>query len=390
LNIYPVESLGDVCEIAAGGTPLRSVAEYFDGDIPWVKIGDLAQGTVISTEERITRRGLEGSAAKLFPAGTVLVSIFATIGRTAVLGIDAATNQAIAGITPRDPGKLDSVYLRHYFDSITASLVKAARGVAQLNINLGILKALPFPLPPLAEQRRIAAILDQADALRAKRREALAELDSLTQSIFIEMFGDPASNPKGWPDKGLGDAIQLLQYGPRFYDEAYSTDGIRIARITDLSEAGELDFDSMPRMAVTQRNLTQFSLEPGDMIFARTGATVGKVAVYREGDPPCIPGAYFIRLKFRSDLMPDYCAAVLRSSSVREMVTVQSRQAAQQNFSGPGLRRLPMPVPPLALQRSFATRIQAVESLKATNRTALAESDALFASLQHRAFTGQL
>jgi type I restriction enzyme, S subunit len=366
------------------------VAEYFDGDIPWVKIGDLAQGTVISTEERITRRGLEGSAAKLFPAGTVLVSIFATIGRTAVLGIDAATNQAIAGITPRDPGKLDSVYLRHYFDSITASLVKAARGVAQLNINLGILKALPFPLPPLAEQRRIAAILDQADALRAKRREALAELDSLTQSIFIEMFGDPASNPKGWPDKGLGDAIQLLQYGPRFYDEAYSTDGIRIARITDLSEAGELDFDSMPRMAVTQRNLTQFSLEPGDMIFARTGATVGKVAVYREGDPPCIPGAYFIRLKFRSDLMPDYCAAVLRSSSVREMVTVQSRQAAQQNFSGPGLRRLPMPVPPLALQRSFATRIQAVESLKATNRTALAESDALFASLQHRAFTGQL
>ena len=124
MSHYPVAALGDVCDIAAGGTPSRSVTEYFDGDIPWVKIGDLAQGTVTSTAERITQSGLEGSAAKVFPAGTVLMSIFATIGRTAVLGIDAATNQAIAGITPRDPRRLDSVYLRHYFDSITANLVK--------------------------------------------------------------------------------------------------------------------------------------------------------------------------------------------------------------------------------------------------------------------------
>ena len=89
---------------------------------------------------------------------------------------------------------------------------------------------------------------------------------------------------------GLGDAVELMQYGPRFYDEAYSVDGVRIARITDLSEEGDLDFDSMPRMAVTPKDLTQFALQPGDLIFARTGATVGKVALYREGNPPCIPG----------------------------------------------------------------------------------------------------
>ena len=88
--------------------------------------------------------------------------------------------------------------------------------------------------------------------------------------------------------------------------------------------------------------------------------------------------------------MPDYVATLLKSSSVREVVTLQSRQAAQQNFSGPGLRRLPLPVPPRALQQTFATRIQAVESLKTTHRAALAELDALFASLQHRAFSGML
>ena len=135
------------------------------------------------------------------------MSIFATIGRTAVLGIDAATNQAIAGITPRDPRRLDSIYLRHYFDSITANLIKAARGVAQLNINLGILKALPLPLPPIHEQRRIAAILDRAYALKAKRREALAQLGSLTQSIFIEMTQQSSF---GVRTMRIGDAMAAI------------------------------------------------------------------------------------------------------------------------------------------------------------------------------------
>jgi type I restriction enzyme S subunit len=290
-------------------------------------------------------------------------------------------------------GKLHGRYLHHFLRQARIRVEGERRMTGsggQRRVPEDFLAHLSIPLPPLPEQRRIAAILDQADALRAKRREALVQLDSLTQSIFIEMFGDPASNPKGWPDSGLGDAVQLMQYGPRFYDEAYSVDGVRIARITDLSEEGDLDFDSMPRMDVTPKDLTQFALQPGDLIFARTGATVGKVALYREGDPPCIPGAYFIRMKFRRDLMPDYVANLLKSSSVREMVTLKSRQAAQQNFSGPGLRRLPLPVPPLALQETFATRIQAVESLKATHRAALAELDALFASLQHRAFAGTL
>jgi len=143
-------------------------------------------------------------------------------------------------------------------------------------------------------------------------------------------------------------------------------------------------------MVVSDADRQKYSLLPGDIIFARSGATVGKVALIREHDPPCIAGAYFITMRFANTLEPLYVRAVLTAPSVRAIVARQSRQAAQQNFSGPGLRRLPMPLPPLKLQREFVRRIAAVEKLRAAHRASSAEMDALFASLQYRAFSGQL
>jgi type I restriction enzyme S subunit len=245
-------------------------------------------------------------------------------------------------------------------------------------------------LPSLSEQQRIAEILDNADALRAKRRAALALLDTLTQAIFLDLFGDPATNPKRWPDPTVGGLLTFQQYGPRFFNESYSSDGIRIARITDLDETGALAFSSMPRLVVSDQDREKYALRPGDVIFARSGATVGKVALIRRGDPPCIAGAYFITMRFAGTVDPVYARTVLTSPSIRSIVTTRSRQAAQQNFSGPGLRALPMPLPPLDLQRQFARRVEAVEDMKRRERSSLTSLDGLFASLQHRAFRGEL
>jgi type I restriction enzyme S subunit len=143
-----------LCHIATGGTPARTESSYFGGGIPWVKIGDLLQGVVKTTNETISRAGLEKSSAKVFPKGTVLISVFATIGRTALLGIDAATNQAIAGIAPKNAHELDPVYLRHFLDASRRQLEGLARGVAH------------HCFGPMLEQLHDSSVVGPRDKLR--------------------------------------------------------------------------------------------------------------------------------------------------------------------------------------------------------------------------------
>jgi type I restriction enzyme S subunit len=288
-----------------------------------------------------------------------------------------------------DPSYLRQVLLSDPFHlqfmqtvaGVGGSLLRARpEGVAEIEI----------PLPSLDKQRRIATILDQVDDVRRKRREALVLLDTLLHGIYKDCFGDPVSNPKGFPTMTVGQLGVEMQYGPRFYNEAYSEGGTRIVRITDLSEDGSLDFESMPRLAVSTSELEKHKSVPGELLFARTGATVGKLALISCEDPICIPGAYFIRLRFPPEIEPKFAWYTMRSSSIQDIIASQSRQSAQQNFSGPGLRRLPFFVPPLDLQRAFAARVAEIDALKAHHRAHLAKLDALFASLQHRAFRGGL
>lgn len=296
-------------------------------------------------------------------------------------------------ILPVLPGpKLDRNYLAHFLltPDMVALASSLATGANLPRLSPRALAELRVPLPPLAEQRRIATVLDRADMLRAQRRAALAQLDTLAHAIFLDMFGDPVSNPKRWPNPTLGGVLTFQQYGPRFFNESYSVDGVRIVRITDLSEDGRLDFGSMPRLTVSDEDREKYLLRAGDVIFARSGATVGKVALIQANDPPCIAGAYFITMRFEEAIDPLYARAVLSAPSIRAIVAKRSRQAAQQNFSGPGLRQLPMPCPPIELQREFTHQIRALENLKESLNASLLQSEALLASLQHRAFRGDL
>lgn len=333
-----------------------------------------------------------GPSTYPFSAGTVLYSkLRPYLNKVVVADMDGYATTELVPLRC-NPEKVYAPYLAHYlrspeFLSFANTIVAGAKMPRMV---MSEFWRYEIPLPPVPEQRRIAAILDQTDTLRAKRREVLALLDELQRGVFVEMFGDPVTSPKGCAAGTLGDGIDEMQYGPRFYNEAYSPDGIRIVRITDLDAAGDLDFDSMPRMEVDEETLTKFALRAGDVVFARTGATVGKVALIKERDPECIAGAYFIRMRFHSRILPEYAFSVLQNESVQSLIFAQSRQAAQQNFSGPGLRRLPMPVPSIERQRQFAERVEAVGSEKSKQLSALALLDELFSSLQHRAFRGEL
>jgi len=278
--------LGDLADVVSGGTPKRSEPAFFGGDIPWVKIGDMLQGTVAHTEESITDAGLNSSSAKLLPAGTLLLSIFATIGRTAILGVDAATNQAIAGLLIKNSSYVNANYLRRYLEFAAEGLANQGRGVAQANINLSILRSHLVPVPPIDEQRRIAAILDEADTLRAKRRLAISKIGSLTQAAFIDMFGDPGWDSR-WPTACLGQICKAKgEYGANVPSRVFDGTRPRYLRITDIREDGTLIEDAVAPGG-TEREWRSKSLHPGDICFARSGS-VGKTFLMREEYAPLV------------------------------------------------------------------------------------------------------
>lgn len=258
------------------------------------------------------------------------------------------------------------------------------------NLRTSELLALEIPLPKPDEQKRIAAILDKADRLRRQRRFAQTLSDSFLQSVFIKMFGDPVSNPINWKSRQVGDEVESMQYGPRFYNEVYSPKGVRIIRITDLDNLGNLNFDNMPTMEVSDSDIKSYSLKQGDLIFARSGATVGKTALIPENSPVCIAGAYFITMRFKKSLNPVFVRNLFASKPVQAIIEQKSRQSAQQNFSGPGLRDLPLPMPPLPLQEKFAEIVQKFERVRRQQREATRQAEHLFQTLLHRAFRGEL
>lgn len=335
-----------------------------------------------------------GSAKQVVQPDDVMISkIVPHIRRASVVGPSSGYRQIASGewIVFRDR-RLFPSYLRHLLmsDDFNAEFMATVSGVggSLLRARPAEVAKIKIPLPPIEEQCRIAAILDKADALRAKRREFIAKFDQLSQSVFFDMFGDPVENPKGCEPAMLGDLVEEMQYGPRFYNERYSENGTRIVRITDLDSTGELDFDAMPRMDVTKDDVAQYGLQSGDLIFARTGATVGKVALIKESSPPCIAGAYFIRMRFKSAVLPEYVFGVLRAKSIQELIAVKSRQAAQQNFSGPGLRALPVPIPLIDLQSRFAEIVEKIQVRKRKMQGSQRQMDQLFGALQRMAFSG--
>lgn len=381
-------ALGDVCAITTGGTPARTRRDFFGGGIPWVKIGDMVDGVVRTTEETISQAGIEGSSAKLFSRGTVLISIFATIGRTAILEIDAATNQAIAGITPYD--SLESAYLRYFLDSKHRELNALARGVAQPNINQKILKSLRIPLPPIAEQRRIVDLLSRAEGILRLRREAQRKAAELIPAIFLDLFGDPATNPKGWPVFGFGDLIiEGPQNGLYKHKSCYGT-GTPILRIDGFYDGVVQNLASLQRVRIEPDEAQRFGLTQDDIVINRVNSPeyLGKSALIPALAEAMVFESNMMRLHTDPARMaPKYMIALLQTEAIRSQILARAKHAINQSsINQQDVRAFRVPLPPLDLQRQFAAKGEAVRSIIARQTAALATAQATFDALLHRVF----
>jgi type I restriction enzyme S subunit len=215
-----VEKLGDVCFTTSGGTPSRKIASYYEGNIPWVKSGELDKGVITKTEETISEEAVKNSSAKIFPKGTLLIALYgATIGKLGFLGVDAATNQAICGIFKNDI--IDLQFLKYYLFNKRNKLIEQSAGGAQPNISQTILKDLQVVLPPLPEQHRIVAKIEELFSSLDKGIESLKtaqeQLKVYRQAVLKWAFEGRLTNqdvkdgelPEGWISSTLGDIISI-------------------------------------------------------------------------------------------------------------------------------------------------------------------------------------
>jgi type I restriction enzyme S subunit len=270
--------LGEICHTTSGGTPSRSRQDFFGGAIPWVKSGNLNDGVVGSADEFITEAGLSSSSAKIFPAGTLLIAMYgATVGKLGILAMDAATNQAVCGIQPTE--KIDRDFLFHLLLFRRKELVGKSVGGAQPNISQAIIRDTLVPLPPLDEQRRIVGLLDRAAEIRRRADAARAKARAIIPALFLDTFGDPATNPKGWKSVALDEVCDLVrgssprpQGDPRFF-------GGPVPRlmISDITRDGAYVTPRTDSLTIEGANRSR-PMKAGDVVMAVSGA-VGLPAI---------------------------------------------------------------------------------------------------------------
>jgi type I restriction enzyme S subunit len=389
--------LGTCLSRASTWNPLRESA---DDVFRYIDLSSVDQDTKSISDAREVACGEAPSRARqLVTAGDVLVStVRPNLNGVARVPseLDGATASTGFCVLRPEPKKIDGSYLFQWVKSsaFIGDMVSKATGASYPAVSDRIIFESPIPLPPLEEQRRIAAILDQAETLRTQRRQALAHLDTLTQSIFLDMFGDPASNPRGFQRKKLGE---LIAEGPQNGLYKSSTEygsGTPILRIDAFYDGVVTKLNSLKRVRLSPDEIKLFGLAAEDIVINRVNSIeyLGKSALIPPLLEPTVFESNMMRFTVRRDQVePGYVVHFLQTPFIKGQILSGSKNAVNQSsINQQDVKGFQINVPPLALQQTFATRIQAIEALKATHRTALAQLDALFASLQQRAFAGAL
>ena len=382
--------LGDIATIQSGGTPARSIAEYWDdGTIPWVKISDIKSKHLNQTEEMITEAGLENSSAKIFPKGTILYTIFATLGETSILDINAATNQAIAGISITDSRVLPD-YLYYYLLSQKIHVQKIGRGVAQNNINMKLLRDFDVPLPSKEAQLNIIEQLNRVTELLFLRKQQLTKLDELIKARFVEMFGDMLLNSLEWPEKpleGLADIVSGITKGRKTTETGLIE--VPYMAVSNV-KSGYIDWTTIKTILATKQEIEQYRLMPDDILMTEGGDPdkVGRGAIIKNPLKDSIHQNHIFRVRLdKSELLPAYFAEYLQHQKAKRYFLGCAKQTTGiASINMRQLRALPVLIPPLPLQNQFADFVAKVDKSKVEAQKALDQTQLLFDSLMQQYF----
>lgn len=390
---WPEVTIASVCETSSGGTPSRENQGYYGGSIPWVKSGELRENVITDTEETITAEAVSNSSAKILPPGTLLIAMYgATVGRMATLGVEAATNQAVCAFTPRN-GNIDERFLFHSLQRKIPELLNRRIGGAQPNISQGIIRSLKIRLPPLGEQKRIAAILDKAEAIRRKREQAIKLADEFLRSLFLDMLGDPVSNPKGWPVEPLA---KLIAAGPQNGLYRPSSDygsGTPIVRIDSFDREGSFEISSLKRLRISEEIQAIYGLQQNDLLINRVNSRshLGKSALVPALSEPVVFESNMMRLRLKEDLLqPTYAMHFLRTSRIKRQIQASAKDAVNQaSINQSDVLSLEFLLPPLSDQIRFREISSRLDALRRRLSSWAGIQQQLNFALSQRAFQGE-
>jgi type I restriction enzyme S subunit len=379
-----------------GGTPSKANAAYWRGDIPWVSPKDMKRTAIDDAADHISAEAVTGSAASIVPIGSILIVVRSGILAHSLPVAQAtkplAFNQDIKAVLPKTDA-VDADYLFWFLRAQEPSII--ARGVKKgatvHSVQSGFIESLLVPLPELPEQRRIVDLLTRAEGIVRLRREAAAKAAELIPAIFIDMFGDPATNPKGWPALPLG-SVATVQGGLQVtrarevlpLERPY----LRVANV----HRGRLDLAEVKSIRLTDAEFQRTRLEMGDLLFVEGHGNpeeVGRVAVWDASVDGCTHQNHLIRARTHVDqLLPAYACTLLNTPGGRQsLLRAGKTTSGLSTISTKNVKEATVMLPPIDRQGIFVKQAQDASSIARLQVEAMVKAQATFNALLAQAFS---
>ncbi len=402
--------LGEICEnIIGGGTPSTKIPEYFNGEIIWLTPTEIDKNNIIIISDskiKITRLGLQKSSAKLLPKGTVLLTSRASIGYVAIAGCELCTNQGFASFICKK--NLYNFYLAYWLKYNKKHLENFAKGTTFKEISKSIIRILDFPLSPLPEQNeivnRIESLFSKIDAGVDSLKKTKEQIKIYRQTVLkwafegkltnvsIPVDANGRSHLQGWKWVKLGEVCEKIHYG--FTAKSSKNNiGPKLLRITDIQK-DFVDWDNVPYCKIDITEINKYILNIGDIVFARSGATVGKTFLIDKTIPKSIFASYLIRIIVNNNILPKFLFYFFKTDNYWKQIKEGQIGIGQPNFNGAKLSNIIIPLPPFSEQQTIVSEIErrfsAVDKLEQSIDESLEKAKILRQSILKKAFNGEL
>lgn len=383
--------LGDASRsFISGGTPSTKNPDFWTGPVPWITGADVVDGRVVTGRRFISESAVRESAANVVPRGGVLLVTRTGVGKIAIAHENIAISQDLTGIVVNDA--FVPAFVMWAIRSQIGSLVAVQRGATIKGVLRSDVERMPIPFTGKSEQRKIVELLEHADGLRRKRTESDALADRILPALFHKMFGDPATNPNGWPRVRLETLILETRNGLYKHADFYGR-GTQILKMFNILN-GRLNLERVDRVELEAEELASYRLEPGDILVNRvnTPELVGKCAVIPTDLGEAVFESKNIRLRLNSDEAdPDYVAHFLKTSFGHATLCQGVKHAiGMATINNSDVRNCQLPLPPITKQKEWAKHVSSVRQMTAQTDKSRVNLEALFQVLLHHAFTGEL